>query len=231
MPTTSVMGGVPASNLAGSSAVVNPSRRTSAIMLPPPRNGGIASSSASRPHSTPTPEGPHSLWLLNAMKSAPHACTSVTLCGTYWQPSTMASAPASWAAAHSCWTGVMVPSTLLIAVKLNTLAPSSSWGSVGEVELAVGGERHPAQHDARSATSMCHGTMLAWCSMCVSTHDVAGLQVGATPRRSATRFSASVAFLVNTISCERRALMNCCTLVRAPSYASVASAASGTRCG
>ena len=41
-------------------------------MLPPPRNGGIASSSASRPHSTPMPDGPHILWLLKATKSAPH---------------------------------------------------------------------------------------------------------------------------------------------------------------
>ena len=87
-------------------AGVKPSRRTSAIMLPPPRNGGIASSSSSRPHSTPMPVGPHILWLLKATKSAPHACTSVTLWGTYWQPSTIAIAPAAWAASaqlgHGC---------------------------------------------------------------------------------------------------------------------------------
>ena len=62
------------------------------------------------------PDGPHILWLEKATKSAPHACTSVTLWGTYWQASTMARAPAAWAAAHSSATGVSVPSTLLIAV-------------------------------------------------------------------------------------------------------------------
>ena len=92
-PIASVIGGVPASNLAGTAAGVNPSRRTSEIMLPPPRNGGVASSSSARPHSAPMPDGPHILWLENAAKSAPHAWTSVALCGTYWQASTMASAP------------------------------------------------------------------------------------------------------------------------------------------
>ena len=43
------IGGVPASNLAGSSAGVKRSGQTRLIMLPPPRNGGIASSSSSRP--------------------------------------------------------------------------------------------------------------------------------------------------------------------------------------
>ena len=108
----------------------------------------MASSSSARPHSAPMPDGPHILWLEKATKSASHACTSVTLWGTYWQASTMASAPAAWAAAHSSATGVSVPSTLLIAVKANTLAPSSSAVEVGEVELAVGGERDPAQLDA-----------------------------------------------------------------------------------
>ena len=95
-------------------------------MLPPPRNGGVSSSSSARPHSAPIPDGPHILCAEKATKSASHACTSVTLCGTYWQASTTARAPAAWAAAVSSATGVSVPSTLLIAVKANTLAPSSS---------------------------------------------------------------------------------------------------------
>ena len=56
-PMASVIGGVPASNLAGTGAGVNPSRRTSAIMLPPPRNGGVASSSSARPHRAPRSQG------------------------------------------------------------------------------------------------------------------------------------------------------------------------------
>src|SRR5580658_8954696 len=47
-PTASAMGGVPASNFHGTSLVVKPSRRTSRIISPPPRNGGIASSSSGR---------------------------------------------------------------------------------------------------------------------------------------------------------------------------------------
>ena len=94
------------------------------------------------------PEGPHILWLEKATKSASHACTSVTLWGTYWQASTTASAPASWAAAPSSAPALIVPSTLLIAVNENTLAPSSKPVEVGEIELAVVGEGDPADLDA-----------------------------------------------------------------------------------
>ena len=225
MPTASVIGGVPASNLAGSSAGVNPSRRTSEIMLPPPRNGGIASSSASRPHSTPMPDGPTILWLLKATKSASHACTSVTLCGTYWQASTIAIAPAACAASQRRRTGVIVPSTLLIAVKLNAFAPSSSCGNVvrSSWPSAVSGTQRSSM--PRSAASMCHGTMLAWCSMCVSTTASPAFMF-VRAHDHTTRLSASVAFFVKTTSRVCGALMKRRTLSRAPSYASVASAAS-----
>ena len=151
-------------------------------MLPPPRNGGVASSSSARPHSAPMPDGPHILWLENAAKSASHACTSVALWGTYWQASTMARAPASWAAAHSSVTGVSVPSTLLIAVNDSTLAPSSSAVEVGEVELAVGGQRDPAQLDAPLG-----GEHVPRHDVGVVLHvgehdDVAGAEVGPAPR-------------------------------------------------
>ena len=60
-PMASVMGGVPASNLAGTGAVVKPSSVTSLIIEPPPRKGGISSSSVALPQSAPIPVGPHSL--------------------------------------------------------------------------------------------------------------------------------------------------------------------------
>ena len=72
------------------------------------------------------PDGPHILWAEKATKSAPMACTSVGTWGTYWQASTTATAPWSWAASVSSRTGVMVPSTFDMAEKLNALAPSSS---------------------------------------------------------------------------------------------------------
>ena len=61
----------------------------------------MSASSASRPHSTPMPVGPQSLWPLNATKSAPRACTSVAVWGTDWQPSMMLMAPAARAAGFS----------------------------------------------------------------------------------------------------------------------------------
>ena len=57
-PVASTYGEVPASNLCGSRSSVERSKSTEAIMSPPVRNGGIASSSSRRPCSTPTPVGP-----------------------------------------------------------------------------------------------------------------------------------------------------------------------------
>ena len=194
-------------------------------MLPPPRNGGMASSSSARPHSTPMPDGPHILWLEKATKSASQACTSVALWGTYWQASTMASAPAAWAAAQRSVTGVRVPSTLLIAVN-DSLGAVEQAVEVGEVELAVGRSvESSAARCRRSAASMCHGTMLAWCSISVSTTTSPAAR-WARPHDWATRLSASVAFLVKTISSGWPALTKRATPWRAPSKASVASAAS-----
>ena len=105
------IGGVPASNLAGSSAGVKRSAHTRLIMLPPPRNGGMASSSSSRPYSTPMPVGPSILWPLKARKSAPSSRTSVGKCGTLWAASTSTTAPAAWARRAISATGLIVPST------------------------------------------------------------------------------------------------------------------------
>ena len=57
-PIASAIGDVPASNFAGSSAQRDSSASTREIMCPPPRNGGIASSSSRRPCRTPMPVGP-----------------------------------------------------------------------------------------------------------------------------------------------------------------------------
>ena len=65
------MGGVPASNRQGTSFGVNPSLRTSRIIPPPPRKGGMPSSRSPAPHSTPMPVGPSILWALKARKSTP----------------------------------------------------------------------------------------------------------------------------------------------------------------
>ncbi len=60
--------------LPGDVVELGPAKLTSRIMSPPARNGGIASSSSRRPHSTPEPVGP--IILCPEKKSAPSAWTS-----------------------------------------------------------------------------------------------------------------------------------------------------------
>ncbi|MEY4010089.1 MAG: hypothetical protein RLZZ93_781 [Actinomycetota bacterium] len=158
------------------------------------------------------------------MKSASQACTSVGMWGTDWHPSTMATAPARWAAATRSATGLMVPSTFDMAVKENAFAPSSrrSRPEVSSSPSAVSGTQRIS--NPFSAASICQGTMLAWCSMWVSTTASPARRL-APPQLRATRLSASVAFFVNTISLTDRAFTKRATLARADSKRSVASAA------
>ena len=114
-PTTSAMGGVPASNLYGSSFHKERPFSTRRIISPPYRKGGIASSTSRRPQSTPTP-GPHILWPEKAAKSAPSACTSNGRCGAACAASTTVNAPASCAISITCRIGGSVPRTFDIIV-------------------------------------------------------------------------------------------------------------------
>ena len=66
--------------------------------------------------------------------------------------------------------------------------------------------------------------MLAWCSISVITTASPGPRL-APPQERATRFMASVTFLVNTISSADGAFTNRATAARAVSMASVAWAA------
>ena len=201
------MGGVPASNLWGMWLGRKPSLRTSRIISPPPRNGGIASSSSARAHNTPMPVGPHILWPVKPRKSAPSACTSVGRWGTYWAASTSTSAPASWAASARRRIGLSVPSTLLMAVTPRSLAPSRSWPRLARSSWPSAPT--PIQRSSKpfSAAMMCQGTMLAWCSISVITTASPGPRL-APPHDRATRFIASVTFFVNTISSADGAFTN-----------------------
>ena len=76
-----------------------------------------------------------------------------------------------------------------------------------------------------SAASMCHGTMLAWCSISEMTTASPGPRL-APPHDRAMRFIASVAFFVKMTSDADGALMKRATLARAPSIAAVARTAS-----
>ena len=156
-------------------------------MWPPPRKGGMASSSSSRPHSTPMPDGPHILWAEKAMKSAPMACTSVGTWGTNWQASTTATAPWSWAWSLRKRTGLMVPRTFDIAVKQNALVPSSNRSRSVRSSRPSGVSGSQRISKPFSAASICQGTMLAWCSIWVSSTASPSPRF-APPHDRATRF-------------------------------------------
>jgi len=113
--------GVPASNLLGTSAQVERSSSTRWIMLPPPRNGGIASSSSGRAQSTPAPIGAQALWPLKARKSTSSSRTDTGMWGTLWQASTAISAPQRWARSASSRIGFTVPSTSRGAVNASAV--------------------------------------------------------------------------------------------------------------
>ncbi len=66
MPTASAIGDVPASNFHGSSLKRDSWKSTELIMSPPPRNGGIASSTSRRPCRMPMPVGPYALCAVQA---------------------------------------------------------------------------------------------------------------------------------------------------------------------
>ena len=71
----------------------------------------------------------------------------------------------------------------------------------------------------------CHGTKFEWCSSSVTTATSPGPRLS-SPHAYATRFSASVALRVNTISRDAGAFRKAATFSRAVSYASVARSAS-----
>ena len=169
-------------------------------MPPPPRNGGIASSSSRRPHSTPIPVGPSILWALKARKSQPSRPTSVGRWGTDWAPSASTSAPARWAASAMRAKGVIVPSTFDMVVQATSFTPSRR-RSRSERSRRYSSSM-PIQRSSmpRSSASISHGTMLAWCSMSVSSTTSPRPRF-ARPHVAATRLIASVAFLVKITSC------------------------------
>ena len=169
-PTASAMGGVPASNFQGTSLGVNPSRRTSRIISPPPRKGGMASSSSGRAHRAPMPVGPEHLVAGAAeevdVRAPPRRSAGGARAGRRRRGS---GRPAAWAASASSAMGLMVPSTFDMADTPSSLAPSrvrvrsdrSSWPS------PVSGRYRSSM--PRSSLRINQGTILAWCSISVST--------------------------------------------------------------
>ena len=143
-----MIGGVPASNLAGSSARGEPVEADVGdhVAAAEERRHGVEQRLAAPQHADAR-RAAH-LVAAEGDEVGAHACTSVTLCGTYWQASTMASAPAAWAASHELAHRGDRAEHVAHRREGERLGAVEQRGEVGEVELAVGGERHPAQLDA-----------------------------------------------------------------------------------
>ncbi len=156
----SAIGMVPASNFHGSSFHSECVRWTSRIISPPPRKGGMASSSAARPHSPPIAVGPSILWPVKARKSQPNARTSTGQCGTLCEASTTSSAPAAWTWAAIAAIGFTVPSTFeMWTTEASRTRPSrSSPGSASSSSSPAGVTGMKRSSSPRSAASSCHGT-------------------------------------------------------------------------
>ena len=143
----------------------------------------MASRIASVPHSTPMPVGPHILWPVKRDEvGAPGRDV-----GARGGARTGRRRPRRWRRRRGRRrpggaTGVIVPSTFDMAVNDTSFGAVDQAVEVGEVER---GRRRRSGSSAarcrRSSASMCHGTMLAWCSSSVSTTGVAGAQVGPSP--------------------------------------------------
>ena len=147
-PTASAIGGVPASNFQGSSAQLNPSRRTSLIISPPPRNGGMASSSSRRAHRTPMPVGPSILWPEKATKSAPRAPTSIVRWGADLGGVDQDQGPGGVGRLGQGGDVVDGAEHVGDPGDAEELGAVEQAGKVGQVEVAVGRKRDPAQLDA-----------------------------------------------------------------------------------
>ena len=216
-PTASAMLPVPASNLLGMGWNTVFSKVTSAIMLPPPCQGGMSSSTSRLPHTTPMPVGPKTLWPENTKKSAPMSCTSTRMCEMDCAPSTSALAPARCARATISLTGTTVPSAFDTCVTATILVRSfrSFWYSSSSTwpESSTGITRSLAP---LAAASCCQGTMLAWCSRWL-TMISSPSPMCCAPQLLATRLMASVVPRTKITSFTSGALMNCFTRWRAPS--------------
>ena len=130
----------------------------------------MASSSSSRPHSTPMPDGPHILWLEKATKSASHGLhvgdvVGHVLAGVDDGDRTGGVGGVAQLANRRDRAEHVAHRREAEAPWRRRAASSrsvrSSWPS------SVSGTQRSSM--PRSAASMCHGTMLAWCSIWVST--------------------------------------------------------------
>jgi len=77
------------------------------------------------------PVGPHILWLLATIQSAPSLFTSIGMCGTLWQQSARTFAPTAWAFSATHSIGFTQPRTLetwaMATILVRSLRRLSKW--------------------------------------------------------------------------------------------------------
>ena len=129
-------------------AQVERSSVTVAIMSPPPCHGGIRSSSAARPYSTPMPVGPNSLCPEKAKKSQPSACTSTGQMGRRLRAVHQHhDAPRPRSLRRARRTGLIVPSALeRCATATSRVRSLSRRSNASRSSSPVLGDRRGAQH-------------------------------------------------------------------------------------
>ena len=220
------MFGVPASNLSGAGRKVVRRHDTFSIMSPPPWYGGMESSRLRRAMSTPIPVGPKHLWPESEMKSQGAEEMSSSMCGADWAASTEKTEPFCRAISPIAAMSFTVPSTFeacateTIFVFGESLFLKSSMSSEPSPSIPAATSFAPV----RSA-AICHGTMLAWCSMAV-TRISSPLLRFCSPHEHAARLRDSVAPRVNTAQYSPPAPKNFSILARESSYPRVARPAS-----
>ena len=182
-PITSTIGGVPASNFHGISLGVQPSRRTSRIISPPPRKGGMARAAPRGPTARRCRSGRSILWPVKPKKSQPSSVTSVGRWGTYLRAVDQAQRTGGVRGVGELADGCQRAEHVRHGRdSREQLRPVEQLVEVGEVERVVVGHRRIQRSSMpRSSCSISHGTRLAWCSISVSTTDVALVQVGPAP--------------------------------------------------
>mmetsp|Transcript_8519 Transcript_8519/g.30724 ORF Transcript_8519/g.30724 Transcript_8519/m.30724 type:complete len:208 (+) Transcript_8519:570-1193(+) len=192
--------------------------------------GGIASRTSGLPHKKPIPVGAHILWPEHTAKSTPRSGKLVGMWGTDWHASSRI-LQSGWApclaAATISSTGLTLPRTLLTCPNDTSLVlgvmrfrrPSKSRDCV------LGSSPANLTSNLFRWLSICHGTMLLWCSATVSTTSSPSPRLS-RPQVYATKLMASLAFLVNTTSRLEPAPTKAATLSLACSYRSVALALS-----
>ena len=169
-------------------------------MLPPPCHGGVCSRMSALPKTTPMPVGAKILCPEKTKKSQSYCCTSTRVCATDCAPSNTTLAPYRCAIAIISCAGVIVPSAFDTWENETSFVRGPSRRSYSSRSTWPGSSTGATRSFAPfSAQSICHGTMLAWCSSQVMTIS-SSFRMLRRPQLCAIRLIPSVVPRTKTIS-------------------------------